>query len=712
MNKKLFQTLAFTVCGLLSAVCCLAQGTPGTVRYPTLLDTPDSLFRIKDSSRTTLTSSINSSATSMTVASTSTFADSGSLKVGDEILYYTSKSSTQFLGLVRGASGTTAASHNAGSSVFAPILAAHHNTLADAIVATQTKLGQGASVPALNSVLAGTGAGSSGWSAQPAIDCTNCTNVPAPANLNASNLTSGTVPDARFPATLPAVSGANLTGLTKAQVGLSNVDNTSDAAKPVSTAQQAALDLKANIASPTFTGTPAAPTAAAGTNTTQIATTAHVFGERSNTATLTNKTLTSPVINTPTGITFSDISGSVTDAQVPNTITVDLATTASTANAGDSATAFFSSGTIEAVRLPALSALSGSITDAQVPNDITVDLATLATTATTANAGDSATAFFSSGTIEAARLGSGTADSTTFLRGDGSWQTVAGGGGLPSGLTFSSPDFTVATAAANQAVLSGSTSTNPVLLSAIGSDTNIDIKMVPKGTGGLRVGADTIFTNDVWSFGAAGSTQEIKMRDRNHGTVATVFQNGFAEVVVGRPDSSVNIAGTSLQVGGVTVPTISSTSTLTNKTFNLTSNTLSGTTAQFNSALSDNDFATLAGTETLTNKRVTVRVTSITSNATWSPSADTDDMYIVTAQAAAVTTINNPSGTPTVGQKLVIRVKDDGTARALTWSGSQWRASTDLALPTTTTLGKTMYLGFIWNGVDSKWDLIAKLDNF
>ena len=31
--------------------------------------------------------------------------------------------------------------------------------------------------------------------------------------LNATQLTSGTIPDARFPATLPAVSGANLTGL-------------------------------------------------------------------------------------------------------------------------------------------------------------------------------------------------------------------------------------------------------------------------------------------------------------------------------------------------------------------------------------------------------------------------------------------------------------------------------------------------------------------
>lgn len=36
---------------------------------------------------------------------------------------------------------------------------------------------------------------------------------------NASNLSSGTLPDARFPATLPAVSGANLTGITQPSYG-------------------------------------------------------------------------------------------------------------------------------------------------------------------------------------------------------------------------------------------------------------------------------------------------------------------------------------------------------------------------------------------------------------------------------------------------------------------------------------------------------------
>jgi hypothetical protein len=45
-----------------------------------------------------------------------------------------------------------------------------------------------------------------------------------------------------------------VSGITKAMVGLTNVD-ISDANKPVSSAQQSALNLKANLASPTFTGT-------------------------------------------------------------------------------------------------------------------------------------------------------------------------------------------------------------------------------------------------------------------------------------------------------------------------------------------------------------------------------------------------------------------------------------------------------------------------
>ena len=52
---------------------------------------------------------------------------------------------------------------------------------------------------------------------------------------------------------------AAVAALTKSSVGLANVDNTSDANKPVSTATQTALNLKANLAGPTFTGTVVLP---------------------------------------------------------------------------------------------------------------------------------------------------------------------------------------------------------------------------------------------------------------------------------------------------------------------------------------------------------------------------------------------------------------------------------------------------------------------
>ena len=88
-------------------------------------------------------------------------------------------------------------------------------------------------------------------------------------------LASSTASSTYAPIASPTFTGT-VSGVSKSHVGLGNVDNTSDANKPVSTAGQTALDLKANLASPTFTGTPLAPTAVSATNTTQVATTAFV----------------------------------------------------------------------------------------------------------------------------------------------------------------------------------------------------------------------------------------------------------------------------------------------------------------------------------------------------------------------------------------------------------------------------------------------------
>jgi predicted flap endonuclease-1-like 5' DNA nuclease len=111
--------------------------------------------------------------------------------------------------------------------------------------------------------------------------------------------------DLKAPLASPTFTGT-VSGITKAMVGLTNVDNTADTAKPVSTAQQTALNLKANLASPTFTGT------VAGITSTMVG-----LGNVDNTSdatknaaavTLTNKTIASPAFTgTPTGLTKSHV---------------------------------------------------------------------------------------------------------------------------------------------------------------------------------------------------------------------------------------------------------------------------------------------------------------------------------------------------------------------------------------------------------------------
>lgn len=101
--------------------------------------------------------------------------------------------------------------------------------------------------------------------------------------------------------------------------------------------------------------------------------------------------------------------------------------------------------------------------------------------------------------------------------------------------------------------------------------------------------------------------------------------------------------------------------------------------------------------------KATPSIQTVTSSATVTP-AQTDDQVVITAQAAGLT-LANPAGSPVQGQKLIIRSKDNGTARAITF-GSQYRAMGN-TLPTTTVVGKTTYLGLIFNSTDTKWDLVA-----
>ncbi len=130
------------------------------------------------------------------------------------------------------------------------------------------------------------------------------------------------------------------------------------------------------------------------------------------------------------------------------------------------------------------------------------------------------------------------------------------------------------------------------------------------------------------------------------------------------------------------------------------------TTLSLNNVDNTSDATKNAATVTLTNKRITARVQSVSDAATVTPNADSDDCVDITAIAQAFT-IANPSGTPTNFQKLIIRILDNSTARAITWGNGY--AAGGAALPSTTTLGKITTVGLIYDTANSlnKWLCVA-----
>lgn len=105
--------------------------------------------------------------------------------------------------------------------------------------------------------------------------------------------------------------------LTKSDVGLGNVDNTSDLNKPISTATQTALDLKANLASPTFTGTVTIPSpfTLGATSVTSTGTQLNYLSGATGTTGTGNlvysnsPTLVTPNLGTPSAVTLTNGTG-------------------------------------------------------------------------------------------------------------------------------------------------------------------------------------------------------------------------------------------------------------------------------------------------------------------------------------------------------------------------------------------------------------------
>ena len=145
-------------------------------------------------------------------------------------------------------------------------------------------------------------------------------------------------------------------------------------------------------------------------------------------------------------------------------------------------------------------------------------------------------------------------------------------------------------------------------------------------------------------------------------------------------DSTTTLDGTTIPSSKTLVDTDSS-QTLTNKTIDLTDNTLSGTLAEFNTAVSDADFASLTGTETLTNKTIDAdgnTISNIEVENLKSGVLDTD----LSTVAADDTTIPSAKAVKTY-------VDDKVTAEDLDFAGDTGSGSVDLDSQTFTVAGGT-----------------------
>jgi hypothetical protein len=201
-----------------------------------------------------------------------------------------------------------------------------------------------------------------------------------------------------------------------------------------------------------------------------------------------------------------------------------------------------------------------------------------------------------------------------------------------------------------------------------GSFTSTSVTGVKVGVNGSATGAGG--TNKGAVFGATGgvTNYSIQLTDGTEGSgkfLKSVTANGEANWV--------SIANTDVSGLG---------------TLATQSGTFSGTSSGTNT-----------GDQTFLN----ARVQTVTSSATVTPT-NLNDLVIITAQAVGLT-LANPTGTFTEGQALMIRIKDNGTARTIAFD-TNYRAI-GVTLPTTTVISKTMYLGIIYNATDSKWDVLG-----
>ena len=413
------------------------------------------------------------------------------------------------------------------------------------------------------------------------------------------------------------------TGITKTDIGLANVDNTSDANKPVSSAGQTALDLKANLAGPTFTGTVNAAAlilsgdlTVNGTTTTVNSTTvnvsnAFVFEGTTADAFETTLTVTDPTADRT--ITLPDSTGTVA-------LTSDITVTPSSTN----------------------TLTNKTLTSPKINEDVAVTA-----TATELNYVDGVTSAIQT------QLDGKVDESLFDAKGD---ILVASADNTPAKLGVGTNGYilTANSAAANGVEWATAPVSLPSQTGNSGKYLTTDGSTASWGTVS-SYSAPTLGSTSIASGSTVTNIAGLTINSTTIPTSATLLTSGGA---LGTPSSGTLTNATGLPISGLTSSTSTALGLGTIELGHATDTTISRVSAGV-AAIEGVNIVTTSSTDTLTNKTLSsaIATTAFTLNATGELRlADTDSSHYVGFKSPATVTTNRvwtlPSADGTSGQTL------------------------------------------------------------
>jgi PKD repeat protein len=123
--------------------------------YPAAKDTTGQLYQVTNNAESTLSQSVSYNATYFIVNDASSFPPAGIVRVGTELIYYSTLSGNTFKDLKRGFSGSEQNQWPVGTTVGCSVAAETHNAIKDAVINIEANLGEEASPTAtsLNGIL-------------------------------------------------------------------------------------------------------------------------------------------------------------------------------------------------------------------------------------------------------------------------------------------------------------------------------------------------------------------------------------------------------------------------------------------------------------------------------------------------------------------------------------------------------------------------------